>query len=187
MGIIETSLIAVGLAMDAFSVAICKGLSMKKFDLKKAIIIALYFGIFQGVMPIIGFLLGNTFVETIEKYDHWIAFVLLVIIGVNMIREAFDKDDCETTNDSVDFKSMIWLAIATSIDALTVGITFSFLKVNIWFAALLIGIITYVLSVIGVMIGNKFGVKYKAKAEVAGGIILVLMGIKILVEHLGII
>lgn len=186
MGIIETSLIAIGLAMDAFSVAICKGLSMKKLELKKAIIVGLYFGIFQGVMPIIGFLLGNTFAETIEKFDHWIAFVLLGIIGINMIREAFDKDDCDA-NDKVDFRSMIWLAIATSIDALTVGITFSFLKVNIWFAALLIGIITYVLSVVGVMIGNKFGAKYKGKAEVTGGIILVLMGIKILVEHLGII
>lgn len=186
MGIIETSLIAVGLAMDAFSVAICKGLSMKKFDLKKAIIIGLYFGIFQGVMPIIGFLLGNTFVETIEKYDHWIAFALLAIIGVNMIREAFDKDDCET-NDKVDFKSMIWLAIATSIDALTVGITFSMFKVNIYFAALLIGIITYSLSIIGVIIGNKFGCKYKSKAEVTGGLVLIVMGIKILIEHLGII
>lgn len=187
MGILSISLVAVGLAMDAFSVAICKGLSMKKFELKKSVIIGLYFGIFQGAMPIIGYFLGNTFVEAIEKYDHWIAFVLLSFIGINMIREAFDKDDCETTNDKVDFKSMIWLAIATSIDALTVGVTFSFLKVNIWFSALLIGIITYVLSIIGVMIGNKFGAKYKAKAEVAGGVILIIMGIKILVEHLGVI
>ena len=127
MGIIETSLIAIGLAMDAFSVAICKGLSMQKFEIKKAVIIGLYFGIFQGVMPLLGFLLGGTFAETIEKYDHWVAFVLLAIIGINMIREAFDKD--EEVNDKVDFKSMIWLAIATSIDALTVGITFSFLKI----------------------------------------------------------
>lgn len=185
MGIIETSLIAIGLAMDAFSVAICKGLSMQKFEIKKAVIIGLYFGIFQGVMPLLGFLLGGTFAETIEKYDHWVAFVLLAIIGINMIREAFDKD--EEVNDKVDFKSMIWLAIATSIDALTVGITFSFLKVNIGFVALLIAMVTYVLSVLGVLIGNKFGCKYKAKAEVAGGIILLLMGVKIVLEHLTII
>ena len=186
MGILEISLISVGLAMDAFSVAICKGLSMRKFELKKAIIIGLYFGIFQGIMPIIGFLIGNTFVEVIEKYDHWIAFVLLGIIGANMIREAFDKDDCET-NDKVDFKTMIWLAIATSIDALTVGITFSMFKANIYLAALLIGAITFSLSIIGVMIGNKFGCKYKSKAEITGGIVLILIGIKILIEHLGII
>lgn len=185
MGIIETSLIAIGLAMDAFSVAICKGLSMQKFEIKKAVIIGLYFGIFQGVMPILGFLLGGTFAETIEKYDHWVAFILLGMIGINMIREAFDKD--EEVNDKVDFKSMIWLAIATSIDALTVGITFSFLKVNIWFVSLLIAMVTYVLSVLGVLIGNKFGCKYKAKAEVAGGIILLLMGVKIVLEHLTII
>lgn len=185
MGIIETSLIAIGLAMDAFSVAICKGLSMQKFEIKKAVIIGLYFGIFQGVMPLLGFLLGGTFAETIEKYDHWVAFVLLAIIGINMIREAFDKD--EEVNDKVDFKSMIWLAIATSIDALTVGITFSFLKVNIGFVTLLIAMVTYVLSVLGVLIGNKFGCKYKAKAEVAGGIILLLMGVKIVLEHLTII
>ena len=185
MGIIETSLIALGLAMDAFSVAICKGLSMKKLEIKKAVIIGLYFGIFQGIMPVLGFLLGGTVAETIEKYDHWIAFVLLAIIGINMIREAFDED--EEVTDKVDFKSMIWLAIATSIDALTVGVTFSFLNVNIWFAALLIAIITCILSILGVMIGNKFGCKYKSKAEVAGGIVLILMGIKILIEHLGIL
>ena len=144
-----------------------------------------YFGIFQGVMPILGFLLGGTFAETIEKYDHWVAFILLGMIGINMIREAFDKD--EEVNDKVDFKSMIWLAIATSIDALTVGITFSFLKVNIWFVSLLIAMVTYVLSVLGVLIGNKFGCKYKAKAEVAGGIILLSMGVKIVLEHLTII
>ena len=185
MGILAISLIAIGLAMDAFSVAICKGLSMKKFDLKKAVIVGLYFGAFQGVMPIIGYLLGGSFANTIEKYDHWIAFILLAFIGINMIREAFDKD--EEVTDKVDFKSMIWLAIATSIDALTVGITFSFLKVNIWFAALLIALITYLLSIIGVIIGGKFGAKYKAAAEVTGGIILILMGIKILVEHLGLL
>ena len=182
MGILAISLIAVGLAMDAFSVAICKGLSIKKFELKKAVIVGLYFGVFQGVMPIIGYLLGGSFSNTIEKYDHWIAFILLAFIGINMVREAFDKD--EEVNDKVDFKSMIWLAIATSIDALTVGITFSFLNANIGFAALMIGMITYILSVIGVMIGSKFGAKYKNKAELAGGLILILMGLKILIEHL---
>lgn len=186
MGILAISLVAIGLAMDAFSVAICKGLSMEKFDTKKAVIIGLYFGIFQALMPIIGYFLGNSLATIIADYDHWIALILLGIVGINMIREAFDKDDTEV-NDKVDFKSMIWLAIATSIDALTVGITFSFLKVNICFAALLIGIITYSFSIIGVMIGNKFGAKYKAKAEVTGGIILILIGIKIVIEHLGII
>ena len=185
MGVLAISLIALGLAMDAFSVAICKGLAMRKMELKKSVIIGLYFGIFQGVMPIIGYLLGGSFAEKIEAYDHWIAFGLLVLIGINMIREAFDKD--EEVNDKVDFKSMIWLAIATSIDALTVGVTFSFLEVNIWFAALLIGIITYVLSIVGVMIGSKFGAKYKAGAEAIGGIILIVMGIKILLTHMGIL
>lgn len=185
MSILSISLIALGLAMDAFSVAICKGLSMKKFDLKKSVIIALYFGVFQGVMPILGYFLGGTLSNVIKKYDHWIAFGLLIFIGINMIREAFDKD--EEVTDKVDFKSMIWLAIATSIDALTVGVTFSFLRVNIWFAALLIGVITYTLSIVGVIIGNKFGAKYKAGAEATGGIILIIMGIKILVEHLGLL
>ena len=185
MSILSIGLVALGLAMDAFSVAICKGLSMKKFELKKSVIIGLYFGVFQGIMPIIGYMLGETFVNVIEKYDHWIAFALLLFIGINMIREAFDKD--EAVNEQVDFKSMIWLAIATSIDALTVGVTFSFLKVNILFAALLIGLITYILSIVGVIIGNKFGAKYKAGAEVTGGLILIIMGIKIVVEHLGLL
>lgn len=182
MGILALSLVALGLAMDAFSVAICKGLAMKKMELKKSVIIGLYFGAFQGIMPIIGYLLGSSFSEKIVEYDHWIAFGLLILIGINMIREAFDKD--EEVNDKVDFKSMIWLAIATSIDALTVGVTFSFLEVNVWFAALLIGITTYVLSVLGVMIGSKFGAKYKAGAEATGGVILILMGVKILLKHL---
>ena len=182
MGILALSLVALGLAMDAFSVAICKGLAMKKMELKKSVIIGLYFGAFQGIMPIIGYLLGSSFSEKIVEYDHWIAFGLLMLIGINMIREAFDKD--EEVNDKVDFKSMIWLAIATSIDALTVGVTFSFLEVNVWFAALLIGITTYVLSVLGVMIGSKFGAKYKAGAEATGGVILILMGVKILLKHL---
>lgn len=186
MGIIELVLIAVGLAMDAFAVSICKGLSMKKMDLKKASIIGAYFGIFQGGMPLIGYLLGVGFQEKIQAVDHWIAFALLAFIGGNMIKEALSKDE-EDCNDSVDFKTMIVLAIATSIDALAVGVTFAFLKVNIILAVLLIGIITFIISMVGVKIGNVFGDKYEKKAEFAGGLILILLGLKILLEHLGIL
>ena len=186
MGIIELVLIAVGLAMDAFAVSICKGLSMKKMDLKKASIIGAYFGIFQGGMPLIGYLLGVGFQEKIQAVDHWIAFALLAFIGGNMIKEALSKDE-EDCNDSVDFKTMIVLAIATSIDALAVGVTFAFLKVNIILAVLLIGIITFIISMVGVKIGNVFGDKYEKKAGFAGGLILILLGLKILLEHLGIL
>ena len=185
MGIIEILLTGLGLAMDAFAVALCKGLSMKKFDKKKGIIIGLYFGIFQGMMPLIGYLLGTTFQTLITSIDHWIAFVLLGFIGGNMLKEAFSKDD-ETCNDKVDFKTMLPLAIATSIDALAVGITFAFLKVNIVIAVLSIGIITFIMSFIGSKVGNKFGTKYEKKAQLFGGIILILIGLKILLEHLGI-
>ena len=186
MGIIELVLIAVGLAMDAFAVSICKGLSMKKMDWKKAGIICAYFGIFQGGMPLVGYLLGVGFQEKIQAVDHWIAFALLAFIGGNMIKEALSKDE-EDCNDSVDFKTMIVLAIATSIDALAVGVTFAFLKVNIILAVLLIGIITFIISMVGVKIGNVFGDKYEKKAEFAGGLILILLGLKILLEHLGIL
>lgn len=186
MGIIELVLIAVGLAMDAFAVSICKGLSMKKMDWKKAGIIGAYFGIFQGGMPLVGYLLGVGFQEKIQAVDHWIAFALLAFIGGNMIKEALSKDE-EDCNDSVDFKTMIVLAIATSIDALAVGVTFAFLKVNIILAVLLIGIITFIISMVGVKIGNVFGDKYEKKAEFAGGLILILLGLKILLEHLGIL
>ena len=172
--------------MDAFAVSICKGLSMKKMSWKKGLIIGGYFGFFQGFMPLIGYLLGVGFQSKVEAVDHWLALILLAIIGIDMIKDAFSKD-IEEKNDSVDFKEMIVLAIATSIDALAVGITMAFLDVNIILAILLIGIITFVISVIGVKIGNIFGDKYEKKAELAGGIILVLMGIKILVEHLGIL
>ena len=185
MGIIEILLTGLGLAMDAFAVAVCKGLSMKKFDKKKGIIIGLYFGIFQGMMPLIGYLLGTTFQSLITSIDHWIAFVLLGFIGGNMLKEAFSKDE-ETCNDKVDFKTMLPLAIATSIDALAVGITFAFLKVNIVIAVLSIGIITFIMSFIGSKVGNKFGTKYEKKAQLFGGIILILIGLKILLEHLGI-
>ena len=186
MGVIEIILIAIGLAMDAFAVSICKGLSMKKMDWKKAGIIGLYFGGFQGGMPLIGYLLGIGFEDKIKIIDHWIAFILLCFIGFNMIKEALNKKDDEQINDSVDYKTMIVLAIATSIDALAIGVTFAFLNVNIIFAALMITIITFIISMIGGKIGNVFGDKYEAKAEIAGGIILILLGTKILLEHLGI-
>lgn len=187
MGTIEIILIAVSLAMDAFAVSICKGLSMKKMDWKKAIIIGLYFGIFQGGMPLIGYFLGVGFEESIKFIDHWIAFGLLAFIGGNMIKEALSKNDEDEVDDSVDFKTMIVLAIATSIDALAVGVTFAFLNVNILLAVALIGIITFVISCIGVKLGNVFGDKYEKKAELAGGVVLVLIGLKILLEHLGIL
>lgn len=186
MGISEIIFISVSLAMDAFAVSICKGLSMKKLDWKKAFIIALYFGAFQGLMPVIGYFLGATFSDLVTSIDHWIAFALLSIIGGNMIKESFDDEE-EKRNDNVDFKTMIVLAIATSIDALAVGITFAFLKTNIVLSVVLIGIITFVISLLGVKIGNKFGDKFQNKAELSGGIILILIGLKILLEHLGII
>ena len=186
MGILEVVLVAIGLAMDAFAVSICKGLSMKKMSWKKAIIVGGYFGIFQGLMPVIGYFLGTTFENLVTKIDHWIAFVLLVFIGINMLKEAFGNES-ENCNDNVDFKTMVVLAIATSIDALAVGITFAFLKTNIVLASILIAIITFVVCIIGVKIGNQFGDKYERKAETVGGLILIFMGIKILLEHLSII
>jgi len=152
---------------------------------KKAGIIGMYFGGFQALMPVIGYFLGVGFEDKIKSIDHWIALILLSIIGINMIREAFSAED--EADDKIDFKTMIILAIATSIDALTVGVTFAFLSVNIWFSIVVIGIITFIMSIIGVKIGNVFGDKYKSKAEITGGIILILLGIKVLLEHLGII
>lgn len=186
MEITELILISIGLAMDAFAVSICKGLSMKKMDWKKAIIIGIWFGIFQAGMPVIGYFLGSRFEHLVVNIDHWIIFALLSFIGIKMIKEALSKDIGEP-DDSIDFKTMILLAIATSIDALGVGITFAFLKTNIWLAFSLIGIITCLLCIVGVKIGNKFGCTYKNKAEFFGGCILILLGIKILLEHLGIL
>lgn len=186
MSLIEIILIGIGLAMDAMAVAVCKGLSMKKFELKKAAIVGGYFGIFQGLMPIIGFVLGVSFQEIITKVDHWVAFILLGVIGANMIKESFSKES-DSVNDKVDFKTMLPLAIATSIDALAIGITFAFLKVNILVAALVITLTTFLLSMLGVAIGNKFGNKFEKKAEFAGGALLILMGLKILLEHLNIL
>lgn len=181
----EIILISIGLAMDAFAVSICKGLSMKKMSIKKAIIIGLYFGGFQASMPVIGYFLGATFQNIVTKIDHWIVFALLSFIGGKMIKESFSSKRGGYSS-SVEFKGMLVLAIATSIDALAVGITFAFLNVNILLASFSIGIIAFVLSVIGVKIGNSFGAKYESKAELVGGIILVFIGIKILMEHLGI-
>lgn len=186
MSLIEIVLLSVGLAMDAFAVSICKGLSMKKMNWKNAIIVALYFGLFQALMPVLGYFLGSTFEHIVTNIDHWIAFILLGLIGGNMIKESFSGED-EKKDDSVDFKTMVVLAIATSIDALAVGITFAFLKVNIIMSVALIGAITFAISLVGVKVGNRFGDKFQNKAELAGGVILIILGLKILLEHLGII
>ena len=185
MNLAELFILAVGLSMDAFAVSVCKGLSMPKSTFKKCCIVGLYFGIFQAVMPLIGYFLGVQFKDYITSIDHWIAFILLGIIGINMIREALSKEQ-ECCNDSLDMKSMLVLAVATSIDALAIGVTFAFLSVDIVPAVSFIGIVTFACSFIGVKIGNIFGARYKSKAELAGGIILILMGSKILIEHLGI-
>ncbi len=186
MEIIELILLSIGLGMDAFAVSVCKGISMKKMNWKKACIIGLYFGGFQAIMPVIGYFFGSSFESIITNIDHWIAFILLAIIGAKMIQEAFQKEE-EEYNEDISVKTMIVLSIATSIDALAVGITFAFLKVNLLLAITLIGTITFILSVIGTKIGNRFGDKYKSKAELAGGIILIIIGLKILLEHIGII
>lgn len=186
MGIVELLVLSVGLGMDAFAVSVCKGIGMKKMNWKKACIIGLYFGGFQAIMPVLGYFLGTAFETIVTNVDHWIAFILLTAIGANMIKEAF-SDETENCNEDICFKTMLVLAIATSIDALAVGITFAFLNVNLIFAVVLIGLITFVLSVIGTKVGNRFGSKYENKAELAGGVILILLGIKILLEHLHII
>ena len=184
MGLIELFLISVGLSMDAFAVSVCKGLAMPKCTFKKAAIVGLWFGGFQALMPAIGYVLGAQFQETIASIDHWIAFVLLALIGGNMIHEALDNDE-EEADASLDVKTMFLLAVATSIDALAIGITFAFLKVNIIPAVCFIGIVTFIISFAGVKIGNVFGARYKNKAEIVGGVILILLGLKILLEHLG--
>ena len=186
MGIIEIVFISISLAMDAFAVSICKGLSMSKMNWKKSIIIGLYFGFFQALMPFIGYLLGSSFDELVTNIDHWIGFLLLSCIGGSMIIESFNKDE-SNNNDKIDFKTMLILSIATSIDALAVGVTFAFLNVNIFIAFTLIGIITFALSVLGVKIGNRFGDKFESKAELVGGVTLIIIGIKILLEHLNFI
>ena len=178
-------LLAIGLSMDAFAVAICKGLSTRQLNWKKMVIVGLWFGGFQALMPTIGYFLGSVFEQYITAIDHWVAFVLLAFIGGNMIKESFGK--AEELNDDFGVKTMLLMAIATSIDALAVGITFAFLEVQILPAAGLIGVTTFLLSFVGIYIGNAFGIRYKSRAELAGGIILVVIGVKILLEHLGII
>lgn len=227
MGLLELFILAIGLSMDAFAVSICKGLALPKINLKSAGIVGLWFGAFQALMPLIGYLLGVNFRSYIVSVDHWIAFVLLALIGANMIKEALSDDDeeeeaeirnlkrgpeertigvCSLDSCSISptgqvalsradnrikeilgFKTMFLLAVATSIDALAMGVTFAFLNVNIIPAISFIGVVTFTCSAIGVKIGNVFGLKYKSKAEIAGGVILILLGCKILIEHLGIL
>ena len=184
MSIIELFIIAVGLSMDAFAVSICKGLSVRKLRSRHAFSTAIWFGGFQALMPLIGYFVGISFADFVTNVDHWIAFVLLAIIGGNMIKESREKVEEEECCADFSFKKMFVLAVATSIDALAVGVSFAFLKINIWTAVLLIGVTTAAFSGVGVKIGNVFGSRYKSKAELVGGIILIAMGTRILVEHL---
>ena len=192
MGIGELLLLAVGVSMDAFAVSICKGLAMKKATLKASMTCGVWFGGFQALMPTIGFFLGTLFAEAIQAIDHWVAFILLGIIGINMLKEAFEKDGCDCgcdeQNADMSVKTMFIMAVATSIDALAVGISLAMAgNVNIWLAAALIGVCTCSFSAAGVKIGNLFGAKFEKKAQLAGGMILILLGTKILLEHLGVI
>ena len=192
MGIGELLLLAVGVSMDAFAVSICRGLAMKKATLKEEMTCGIWFGGFQALMPTIGFFLGSLFADAISAVDHWVAFVLLAIIGANMLKEAFSKKEecccCEEHNADMSVKTMFVMAVATSIDALAVGISLAMAgSVNIWLAAAFIGICTCSFSACGVKIGNVFGSRYEKKAQIAGGVILILLGLKILLEHLGVI
>lgn len=189
MTILELVLVAVGLSMDAFAVSICKGLSFRQFRLRDAFVVGLYFGIFQALMPLIGYVVGGLFADSIRAFDHWIAFGLLVLVGAHMIKESFERDCCEQQDpaEALRFPVMLTLAVATSIDALAMGVTFAFLSVNIWFSVLLIGGTTFLFSVAGVKIGSVFGMQFKSKAELLGGILLILIGVKILLEHLGVL
>ena len=190
MGIIELLVLAVGVSMDAMAVSVCKGLAMKKATFRNAMTCGIWFGGFQALMPLAGFFLGTLFADAIGKFDHWVAFVLLAIIGVNMLKEALEKecDCCEEHDADMSVKTMFVMAVATSIDALAVGISLAMAgDVNIWAAIALIGVTTCILSALGVKIGNIFGSRYEKKAEFAGGVILILLGLKILLEHLGII
>ena len=184
MNLMELFLIAVGLAMDAFAVSICRGLAMKEMDKKLAFTLAAFFGGFQALMPLVGYFLGSFFADVITKYSHWIAFALLAFLGAKMIKESFESEELD---DNMGWKTMLVLAVATSIDASAVGVTFAFLDVNILFAVIVIGVTTFAFSAAGVKIGSVFGEKYKSKAEIAGGIILILIGLKILLDGLGII
>ena len=191
MGFGELLLLAVGVSMDAFAVSVCKGLAMKKATLKAELTCGVWFGGFQALMPLAGFFLGTLFADAIQAIDHWVAFILLAIIGGNMLKEAFEKEECACcgdTNADLSFRTMFVMAVATSIDALAVGISLAMAgNVNIFAAVALIGLCTCVLSAVGVKIGNVFGSRFEKKAQLAGGVILVLLGVKILLEHLGIL
>ena len=190
MGLVELLLIGVGLSMDAFAVAVCQGLCMPRLNWKHGTVVALFFGGFQALMPLLGWVLGSQFSVYIERFDHWIAFVLLLFIGGNMIREALSPEEEETecaVSDRLDIKRLALMAVATSIDALAVGVTFAFLSVSIGPAISIIGCTTFCLSLAGVAVGHFFGTRYKKRAEITGGVVLVLIGIKILLEHLGIL
>lgn len=191
MGILELLLIGVSLSMDAFAVSLCQGLSMPRLNWRHASVIALFFGGFQALMPVIGWLLGSQFAGYIQSFDHWVAFFLLLIIGGNMVREAFapeeEAEDGCSAGEHLDLKRLFLMAIATSIDALAIGVTFAFLEVVILEAAAVIGVTTFVISLLGVAIGNCFGTRYQKRAEITGGVILILLGAKILLEHLGIL
>ena len=185
MSLWELFIIAVGLSMDAFAVSVCKGLSVRKLEWKHCLLAGLYFGGIQALMPLIGYFFGIQFQHMITSVDHWIAFVLLGLIGASMIKESREDEEC--LNDSFDIRTMLMLAVATSIDALAVGVTFAFLNVQILPAVCFIGLITFALSAAGIRIGHVFGAKYKSRAELAGGVILIIMGVKILSEHLGVL
>ena len=187
MSFIELFMSAVALSMDAFAVSLCKGLSMKRATLKGELTCGVWFGGFQALMPLLGFFLGTLFAGVIESFDHWVAFGLLALIGINMLKEAF-SDDEEAADDDLSVKTMFIMALATSIDAMAVGISFAMAgDVNIWVAVLLIGVTTCILSAAGVKIGNVFGCRFKKKAEIAGGAILIVLGLNILLEHLGVL
>lgn len=190
MTFLELLLIAVGVSMDAFSVSVCKGLATRRFSLRMALVCGLWFGLFQALMPVVGYFLGSQFARFIESVDHWIAFGLLALIGANMVREALSDKDEESANSALDFKTMLLLAVATSIDALAVGVSFACIDMGVaelWSSVAVVGLTTFVFSALGVRIGNVFGSKFKKNAEIFGGIILILIGLKILLEHLGVI
>ena len=186
MSITELFIMAVVLSMDAFAVAVCKGLALKNIKIKNALWVGLWFGAFQALMPLCGYLLGVNFKDIVNNFAPWIAFVFLAVIGIKMIREAMEEEECETCDLCV--KSMLVLAIATSIDALAVGISFAMMdNINIWYAVSFIGIVTFTLSAIGVKVGSIFGTKYNKRAQITGGVVLILLGLKILLQHFGVL
>ena len=190
MGLLELFLIAVGLSMDAFAVSVCKGLGMHRVNYAHALVIALFFGVFQGLMPVIGWLVGSAFAVYVTAVDHWIAFALLAFVGGKMLWDAFHdegEEEDETVTHKLNLRELFMLAIATSIDALAVGISFSFLQIDIVAAALIIGCTTFVLSLVGVVVGNRFGARFEKPSQIAGGVVLIAIGLKILLEHLGLI